>query len=288
MELIKGSAVAASISKSISETIEKTGMIPPHLAIIRVGEKADDISYEKSAIKRMDKVGIHHTVYTMEDTVSQEEFLKVFDQINQDPKVDGILLLRPLPSQLDEHLIERRIDPEKDVDGIGPVNMAHVYAGTQMGYAPCTAEAVMKILHHSGICITGKRAVVIGRSLVIGKPLAMLLIKENATVTVCHTKTKQLEETCRNAEILIAAAGQAEMVNEKFVGKDAVVIDVGIHVKEDKTMCGDVDLESISSVAALATPVPGGVGAVTTSVLAEHVLFAAMKKQGIKSPDLGV
>ena len=148
MELIKGSAVAASISKSISETIEKTGMIPPHLAIIRVGEKADDISYEKSAIKRMDKVGIHHTVYTMEDTVSQEEFLKVFDQVNQDPKVDGILLLRPLPSQLDEHLIERRIDPEKDVDGIGPINMAHVYAGTQMGYAPCTAEAVMKILLH--------------------------------------------------------------------------------------------------------------------------------------------
>lgn len=281
MEFIKGASVAAAISREISETIEKTGMRPPHLAIIRVGERPDDLSYERGAIKRMEKVGIHHTVSVMEEQVSQEAFLETFDRINGDPDVDGILLLRPLPPQLDGAMIERRIDPQKDMDGISPVNMAHVYAGLPGGYAPCTAEAVMKMLHYSGVEISGKRAVVVGRSLVIGKPLAMLLMKENATVTVCHTKTKQLEEVCQNAEILIAAAGQPKMIDRKYVGQGAVVIDVGIHVMEDGNLCGDVDLESISSAASLATPVPGGVGAVTTSVLAEHVLLAARKKQGI-------
>lgn len=181
-------------------------------------------------------------------------------------------------------MIERRIDPEKDVDGISPVNMAHIYAGTGNGYAPCTAEAVMKILQYSGTNIAGKKAVVVGRSLVIGRPLAMLLMKENATVTICHTKTKNLAQTCKNGDILIAAAGQPRMIRQEFVGKGAIVIDVGIHVEEDGKMCGDVDLESISSEASQATPVPGGVGAVTTSVLAEHVLRAAMKKQMIEMP----
>lgn len=281
MELIRGASVAAAVSREISTTITKTGMAAPHLAIIRVGKRPDDCSYERSAIKRMDQVGIRHTVYEMEELVTEEAFLETFDRVNGDPDVDGILLLRPLPPHLDGAMIEERIDPRKDVDGISPVNMARVYAGTSEGYAPCTAEAVMKMLHFAGVELAGKRAVVVGRSLVIGKPLSMLLMKEHATVTVCHTKTKQLEEVCQTGEVLVAAAGCAKMIDRRFVRPGTVVVDVGIHVGDDGSMCGDVDLESVSAVASMATPVPGGVGAVTTSVLAEHVLRAAMKKQGI-------
>ena len=160
--------------------------------------------------------------------------------------------------------------------------MAHIYAGTGKGFAPCIAEAVMKIFEYSGIQVTGKKAVVVGRSLVIGKPLSMLLMRENATVTICHSKTQNLEKICQSGDILVAAAGQPRMIQHDFVGEGAIVIDVGIHVEEDGRMCGDVDLESIASVASQATPVPGGVGAVTTSVLAEHVLKAAMKKQELE------
>ena len=166
------------------------------------------------------------------------------------------------------------MDPAKDMDGISPTNIAKVFAGDDTGYAPCTAEAVIEVLKANQIPMAGKRAVVVGRSMIVGKPLSMLLLKENATVTVCHTKTADLKETCRNAQILVAAAGRAKMVNQEYVGKDAVVIDVGINVDEDGKLCGDVDFASISGSAAMATPVPGGVGAVTTAVLAKHLIRA--------------
>ena len=170
-----------------------------------------------------------------------------------------ILLLRPLPKHLDEEAVVDRISPEKDLDGISPVNLAKVFAGDKTGFAPCTAEAVVEMLDFAGIDVTGKRVTVVGRSLVIGKPVSMLLLKKNATVTICHTKTKDMKEECRRADILVAAAGVAKMINAEYVGKGAVVIDVGINVDNNGKLCGDVDTDGISSLASVATPVPGGV-----------------------------
>lgn len=250
----------------------------PHLAIIRVGERPDDCSYERGAVKKMDKVGVRCTTYTFDADIDNDTFQAEFDKINENPDIDGILMLRPLPKQLDEKQIENKIDPRKDLDGISPLNLAKVYAGDESGYAPCTAEAVIEMLDYAGIDIKGKRVTVVGRSLVIGKPVSMLLMKRNATVTVCHTKTVDMAGTCKNAEILVAAAGSAHMIKKEYVADGAVVIDVGINVDDEGNLCGDVDFDAISDIAAAATPVPGGVGSVTTSVLAKHLVKAAMAR----------
>ncbi len=278
MELLKGVTVANRITEEIKKEMEEWKAAIPHLAIVRIGEREDDLSYERGAIKRMEKIGFRHTVFAFPANITNEEFQSEFDQINQNDDIDGILLFRPLPKQIDAKVIEEKIDPRKDLDGISPRNLAKVFAGDQSGYAPCTAEAVMAVLEETGIDLTGRKAVVIGRSLVIGKPVSMLLLKKNATVTICHTKTKNMAEICREAEILVAAAGCAKMVNEEYVGKDAVVIDVGINVDEEGNLCGDVNRESVQKKASLLTPVPGGVGSVTTSILARHLLQAAKNR----------
>jgi methylenetetrahydrofolate dehydrogenase (NADP+)/methenyltetrahydrofolate cyclohydrolase len=250
----------------------------PRLAIVRVGERPDDLSYERGATKKMEKVGFACTSCAFPENIDNDTFQAEFDKINEDPSVDGILLLRPLPKHIDEQAVVERINPTKDLDGISPVNMAKVYAGDASGFAPCTAEAVVEMLDFAGIDLKGKRVTVVGRSLVIGKPVAMLLMKKNATVTVCHTKTADMPGTCRSAEIIVAAAGVAKMIDESYVSDGAVIVDVGINVDADGNLCGDVDFEAVSAKAAIATPVPGGVGSVTTSVLAKHLLEAAKKR----------
>lgn len=274
MECLKGILPARAANEQIAQEMKDYSGKTPHLAIIRVGEKPDDIAYERSAVKKMEKVGFLYTQYTFPEQIDNEAFQEAFDKINADGEIDGILLLRPLPKHLDERAIEQKIDPKKDLDGISPINQAKVYAGDESGFAPCTAEAVVEMLDFAGIDPQGKRVTVVGRSLVIGKPVAMLLMKRNATVTVCHTKTKDMPSVCRNAEILIAAAGSAKMITPEYVGKDAIVIDVGINVDADGNLCGDVDFDAIESIAGAASPVPGGVGSVTTSVLAKHLLRA--------------
>lgn len=278
MEILKGLPVANSINEQLIEDIKNIDGELPHLAIIRVGERPDDCSYERGAVKKMDKVGVRCTTYTFAADISNDEFQKEFDQINNNPDIDGILLLRPLPKHIDEKAVENRIDPRKDLDGISPVNLAKVYAGDETGYAPCTAEAVIEMLDYAGVDIKGKRVTVVGRSLVIGKPVAMLLMKRNATVTVVHTKTVDMAATCKHAEILVAAAGSAKMIKPEYVADGAVVIDVGINVDEEGKLCGDVDFEAIGNIASIATPVPGGVGSVTTSVLAKHLVKAASSR----------
>ena len=278
MEILKGLPVANAINEKLMEQVKSIEGPLPHLAIIRVGERPDDCSYERGAVKKMDKVGVRCTTYTFDADIDNETFQAEFDKINENPDIDGILMLRPLPKQLDEKHIENKIDPRKDLDGISPLNLAKVYAGDESGYAPCTAEAVIEMLDYAGIDIKGKRVTVVGRSLVIGKPVSMLLMKRNATVTVCHTKTVDMEGTCRNAEILVAAAGAARMIKKDYVADGAVVIDVGINVDDEGNLCGDVDFDAISDIAAIATPVPGGVGSVTTSVLAKHLVKAAMAR----------
>ena len=275
MELLKGAPVSATIREWAAEEIKQLQGPVPKLAIIRVGEKPDDMSYERSAVKKMEAFGLRVQIFVFPKDISDEEFKEAFQKINKDQDVAGILLLRPLPGQIKEKEIEAMIDPKKDLDGISPVNIAKVFSGDSSGFAPCTAEAVIEILKANNISIEGKRAAVIGRSMVIGKPLSMLLLKENATVTICHTRTKELPEICRQAEILVAAAGKAGMVEESWVSDGAVVIDVGINVDENGKLCGDVDQASMESRNLLLTPVPGGVGAVTTAVLAKHLIQAA-------------
>lgn len=278
MEILKGLPVANAINEKLMEQVKSIEGPLPHLAIIRVGERPDDCSYERGAVKKMDKVGVRCTTYTFDADIDNDTFQAEFDKINENPDIDGILMLRPLPKQLDEKQIENKIDPRKDLDGISPLNLAKVYAGDESGYAPCTAEAVIEMLDYAGIDIKGKRVTVVGRSLVIGKPVSMLLMKRNATVTVCHTKTVDMACTCKNAEILVAAAGSARMIKKEYVADGAVVIDVGINVDDEGNLCGDVDFDAISDIAAAATPVPGGVGSVTTSVLAKHLVKAAMAR----------
>ena len=277
MNLLKGADVVNAMNQQMKDELATMSRIP-RLAIIRVGEKPDDISYERGAMKRMETIGLRCTTHTYAEDISNEDFQKEFSIINSDEDVDGILLLCPLPKHIDQKAIEQMIDPAKDMDGISPVNMAKVYAGDKTGYAPCTAEAVMEMLDFADIDLTGKKVTIVGRSLVVGKPLSMLMIGKNATITVCHTKTKNMPETCKNAEVLVAAAGRAKMLNADYVGKDAIVIDVGINMDENFKLCGDVDIDTITDVASLATPVPGGVGTVTTSVLAKHVMRAAKAK----------
>lgn len=278
MEILKGLPVANAINEKLMEQVKSIEGPLPHLAIIRVGERPDDCSYERGAVKKMDKVGVRCTTYTFDADIDNDTFQAEFDKINENPDIDGILMLRPLPKQLDEKQIENKIDPRKDLDGISPLNLAKVYAGDESGYAPCTAEAVIEMLDYAGIDIKGKRVTVVGRSLVIGKPVSMLLMKRNATVTVCHTKTVDMAGTCKNAEILVAAAGSARMIKKEYVADGAVVIDVGINADDEGNLCGDVDFDAISDIAAAATPVPGGVGSVTTSVLAKHLVKAAMAR----------
>lgn len=279
MITLKGSVVSAAIKEQVQDMLGTLEGCVPRLAIIRVGENPDDMSYERGATKKMESFGLQVQSYVFPGDMSDDAFKREFQAINQDESIDGILLLRPLPKQICEADIEKMIDPSKDLDGISPANIAKVFAGDTSGFAPCTTEAVIEVLKAYDILITGKKVTIVGRSMVVGKPLSMLMLKENATVTICHTRTVDLPKTCRDAEILVAAAGRARMLNADYVGQDAVVIDVGINVDENGTLCGDVDFDSLEGVASMATPVPGGVGAVTTAVLAKHLVQAVQARR---------
>jgi len=275
---LKGAAVSAKIKEQVETLLTGLKGKTPKLAIVRVGERPDDLSYERGALKKMESFGLMGESFAFPQDITDEAFKEEFAKINENPDIDGILLLRPLPKQIKEKDIEHMIDPGKDLDGISPENIARVFAGDDTGFAPCTAEAVVEVLKANDISLTGKRVAIVGRSMVVGRPLSMLMLKENATVTICHTRTEDLKETCKNAQILVAAAGRARMVDASFVGTDAIVVDVGINVDEDGKLCGDVDFDSLEGTASMATPVPGGVGAVTTAVLARHLVMAALKK----------
>lgn len=277
--LLRGAETANALTEKLhEETVSlKARGISPCLAIVRVGEREDDLAYERGAVKRCEKIGIQvrHVVFPQE--VAQEVLLEELRSLNTDTSVHGILLFRPLPEQLEDERIRQAILPEKDVDGITDVSMTAVYAGTKQGFPPCTAAACLEILKHHQISLTGKRAVVIGRSLVIGKPVSLLLLAENATVTVCHSRSQNLGEICREADILIVAAGKAGMVGAEDVRPGQIVLDVGIHVDATGRLCGDTRFDEVEPIVEAITPVPGGVGAVTSTVLASHVVEAAKR-----------
>lgn len=271
---LRGKKVSDGIKEYVSKELETLSFVPK-LAIVRVGENPDDMSYERGATKKLKSFGLDVASYVFPQDISDEDFKKAFKDINEDDEVTGILLLKPLPRTINEKDIENMIDPKKDLDGISPINIAKVFAGDTSGFSPCTAEAVIEVLKAYDIELTGKRVTVVGRSMVVGKPVSMLLLKENATVTMTHTRTVNLKKTCSDAEIVIAAAGRAKMLNSDYCGQDAVMVDVGINVDDNGKLCGDVDYSTLDGKASAATPVPGGVGTVTTAVLAKHLIQAA-------------
>lgn len=271
---LRGKKVSDGIKEYVSKELETLSFVPK-LAIVRMGENPDDMSYERGATKKLKSFGLDVASYVFPQDISDEDFKKAFKDINEDDEVTGILLLRPLPRTINEKDIENMIDPKKDLDGISPINIAKVFAGDTTGFSPCTSEAVIEVLKAYDIELTGKRVTVVGRSMVVGKPVSMLLLKENATVTMTHTRTVDLKKTCSDAEIVIAAAGRAKMLNSDYCGQDAVMIDVGINVDENGKLCGDVDYATLDGKASAATPVPGGVGTITTAVLAKHLIQAA-------------
>lgn len=279
-----GADVAKSVMERIIPEVQelKDKGIIPCLTIIRVGARPDDLAYERGAKKRMEAAGIICKVLELPEDIGQTEFEEEFRKVNEDKSVHGILLFRPLPGTLDEEAIKKMIHPLKDVDCMSDDNIAKVFSGDEKGFAPCTAEAVMEMFDYYGISLEGKRAVVVGRSMVVGRPLAMLLLKQNATVTMCHTRTKELAAACRDAEILVAAAGKAKMLTKDMVGDGAVVADVGINVDSDGNLCGDVDFDGVEEKTSYISPVPRGVGSITTSVLAAHVLRAAKYLEEMK------
>ena len=209
--------------------------------------------------------------------VSQEELLSVIDKVNKDPQIHGVLLFRPLPKHLNQSVIENALDPAKDVDCMTDGSMSGVFTGKNVGFPPCTPQACMEILDYYGIDCTGKKAVVVGRSLVVGKPAAMMLIKKNATVTVCHTRTVDMPSVVKEADIVIVAAGRAGVVDASYVAPGQTIIDVGINVNAEGKLCGDVAFDEVEPIVDAITPVPGGVGSVTTSVLVGHVVEAAAR-----------
>ena len=263
--LLKGAEVAKALTEGLhakTEELKKNG-VEPCLAILRVGAREDDLAYERGALKRCEKVGVAVRQVVLPEDVTQDE------------KVHGVLMFRPLPGHLDDEAARAALDPKKDMDGITDGSMTAVYAGTKGGYPPCTAAACVALLKHYNIPIKGKRVVVIGRSLVIGKPVSLLLLAEHATVTICHSRSENLPEICREADILVVAAGKAGMVGAESVRAGQVVLDVGIHVGADGNLCGDTRFAEVEPVVEAITPVPGGVGTVTSTILASHVVEAA-------------
>lgn len=280
--IIKGKPVADKITEELIEEVKelRNKKIYPKLAIVRVGAREDDLAYERGAVSRCKKIGIEPEVTQLPVDISQEDFIKELRKLNEDNSVHGILIFRPLPKHLDETVIKYEINPEKDIDCFSPVNEGKLYEGDDSGFPPCTPKAVMEILKFYDVEIKGKNATIIGRSNVVGKPVALMLLNENATIKICHSKTKDIAKATREADILVAAVGRANFVKEDFVKDGSVVIDVGINVIDGK-VCGDVDFDEVENKAALITPVPRGVGSVTTSILAKHLVKACKMQNNI-------
>lgn len=282
-QLIKGKPAADAISEELKEKVEflKTKGICPKLAIVRVGADPSDLSYERGALKRCESIGIQYEVVEHPIDITEEDFISSLKELNLDISINGILIFRPLPKHLVEENIKSVIAPEKDVDCLSPVNVAKIMENDSTGFAPCTPTAVIEMLKYYNIPIKGKKAVVVGRSMVVGKPVSMLLLNENATVTICHSRTENLPGVCSKADILVAAIGKPKIIDSNYIKKGAVLIDVGINTDASGNICGDADTEDCIEKAEMITPVPGGVGAVTTSILAKHTIKACMQQNRI-------
>lgn len=282
--LLKGAPVANEITARAAELSGKLAErgIKPTLCMIRVGENDADVYYERAAMKRCDKAGIAVRNIIFPESVSEEDLIWQICQLNVDNEIHGILIFRPLPKHISDARVRAALDVRKDVDGITDASLGGLFTGSRVGFGPCTAESALSILKYYGVKLEGARVAVIGRSLVIGKPVSQLLMNENATVTVCHSKTRDLKEELRRADIIISAAGKIGTVGVGAVHPGQVIVDVGINTDAEGNMVGDVDFSDVAPFVAAITPVPGGVGSVTTSILAYHTIQAAMRLNPIQ------
>ena len=281
-QILKGAPVVAAMNEANAArcaALKEKG-ITPTLAVVRVGAREDDLSYERGVMTRCGKVGVEVKQYLLPADAAQDDLLKVIAEINADDAIHGCLLFRPLPRQFDDRTVRAALAPEKDIDGITDGSLAGVFTNTAIGYPPCTAQACLEILKYYNIPLSGRRAVVVGRSLVVGKPAAMMLDRENATVTICNSRTQGLPALCREADVLVVAMGRMGAIGGDCLRAGQVVVDVGIHVNEEGRLCGDVRFAEAEPVVHAIAPGPGGVGTVTTSVLVGHVVEAAEKTLG--------
>ena len=277
--ILKGAPVVAAMNEANTARCAALAAkgITPTLAVVRVGEREDDLSYERGVMTRCGKVGVAVRQFLLPADATQDALLEVIEKINADKSIHGCLLFRPLPRQFDDRTIRAALAPEKDIDGITDGSLAGVFTNTALGYPPCTAQACLEILKYYDIPLSGKRAVVVGRSLVVGKPAAMMLDRENATVTICNSRTQNLPTLCKEADVVVVAMGKRGFIGADCLREGQTVVDVGIHVGDDGKLCGDVRFAEAEPVVEAITPVPGGVGTVTTSVLVGHVVEAAEK-----------
>lgn len=278
-EILKGSIVAKNIRETMIERIKELESKDkfPTLGIVRLGNNPSDVSYEKSIIKSCENIGLKSVVYEKDERLSTEDLIQFINVLNNDDNISGILLFRPLPKHIDEEKIRSSINPEKDVDCMHPLNLELIFEGNMDGFAPATPKAAMEILIHNNIDLEGKNIVVINRSMVVGKPLAMMLLEKNATVTICHSRTKNLDEITRNADIVVTALGKPKYFDRKFFTEKSIVIDVGVSLDKEGKISGDVDFDDVSEFVKAITPVPGGVGSVTTTILLNQVVKADRK-----------
>ncbi len=281
-KLINGKEVSLAVQERIrkeTEALKEKG-ITPGLAVVIVGDDPASRTYVNNKKKACERVGFHSEEYALSATTTQEKLLALVKELNQRPEINGILVQSPLPKGLDEKMIVENIDPNKDVDAFHAVNVGKIMIG-DFSFLPCTPAGVIELLDYEGIDIAGKECVVLGRSNIVGKPMAMLLLHRNGTVTICHSRTKNLQEVCARADILVAAVGKPGFVTGDMVKEGAVVIDVGINRNAEGKLCGDVDFDSVAPKAAYLTPVPGGVGPMTIAMLMQNTLTAAKEQNGL-------
>ena len=278
-EILNGTAAASALTQRLrqeTDELRARGVVPC-IALLRAGDAEADVMYERMVERRCASAGIAVRHCTFPATVTTAELIDEIVLLNADAGVHGVLLFRPLPGHIDDEAVRRALRPEKDVDGVSDLSLAAICTGSGAGYPPCTAAACVELLHHYGVALSGKRAVVIGRSLVIGKPVALMLLSEDATVTVCHSKTRELDAVCREADIIITAAGKAGLIGARHVRPGQVLLDVGVSVDAQGCVLGDVELDEAEPVVAAMSLPKGGIGPVTTAVLARHVVEAAKK-----------
>ncbi len=278
--ILKAKPVIATLKDQLLQEVSQliTQGITPTLGIIRVGNRPDDMYYENSIVKNCRSVGAKAKIYALDKNIELEEFTEKLQEVNNDREVRGILILRPLPPQLDAKIIDGMIDPDKDIDGMNPLNIAKILGGDTTGLVPCTVAAVMEVLKYYNIRLRGTNVAMVGASMVVGKPLSMMLLKENATVTMCHIETKNVPEITRKADVIVVAIGKAKLIDARYITSKSVVIDVGINQTEDGRICGDVDFEAVKDKVQAITPVPGGVGSVTTVMLLKQLVKACLSQ----------
>jgi methylenetetrahydrofolate dehydrogenase (NADP+) / methenyltetrahydrofolate cyclohydrolase len=276
-KLLSGKEVSQNLISKLKKSILKLKCegVTPAAAFIRIGSQRDDITYQNSILRVCNNVGVTTILHELDDTITTEALIELITKLNEDNLIHGIMIFRPFPDEIDEELINNTISPEKDIEGMNSLNLAKVFAGNYEGFAPCTAAAVMEILDYYKISLKGKHAVILGRSMVVGKPLSMMLLKKDETVTLCHSKTVHIDEIAKTADVLVAAMGRANVVGADYIKPGAIVIDVGINVDQNGKIHGDVNFDEVVNLASMITPVPGGVGSVTTAILIKNILKAA-------------